>query len=139
MPSNRSYEEIVCSNPACGTEFAPHDRRQIYCTTQCRINFYNDKKHFLDQDRYFSEKKLRECDQKLELLMKSNFYNNEKIEQVLLAKFDIDQSIGSLVLHLDTGRPIRWYHSFGIELVNERLKLYTIHQRTNISMKNQKQ
>jgi hypothetical protein len=131
MPSNRTYDDITCGNPACGKNFAPHDRRQVYCSRQCGINFNNDKKHALNQERYFREKQMRDCDEKLEILMESGFYKDDQIVETVLDAFAIDQTIGSLEENLDTARPIRWYHTYGIELVDDSKKLYTIHLRTN--------
>jgi hypothetical protein len=129
MTSNRTYDDIICSNPACGITFAPHDRRQIYCSRQCGINFNNDKKHNDDKERYFGEKHLRDCDGKLEKLLESGFYKDEQIAEDVLDAFAIDQTIGSLEENQDTNRPIRWYHKYGIELVDYKKKVYTIHLR----------
>jgi hypothetical protein len=131
MPSNRTYDDIICSNPACGNTFSPHDRRQVYCSRQCGINFNNDKKHRVNQERYFREKHLRDCDEKLEILLESGFYKDDQIAEDVLDAFAIDQTIGNLEENLDTNRPIRWYHTYGIELVDDRKKLYTIHLRSN--------
>lgn len=131
MPSNRTYDDISCSNPACGNTFAPHDRRQIYCSRQCGINFNNDKKYNDYQVRYFRERLLRDCDEKLEKLLESGFYKDDQIAESVLDAFAINQTIGSLEENLDTARPIRWYHTYGIELVDDSKKFYTIHLRTN--------
>ncbi len=137
MPSKRTYPEKTCINADCKKTFAPTDKRQVYCSRQCGINYNNDKKHYTNKERYFREKLLRDCDEKLEVLMESGFYKNEQIAEDVLDAFEIDQTIGSLEENLDTGRPIRWYHAYGIELIDEHKRHYTIHFRTNEELINQ--
>jgi hypothetical protein len=130
MHSKRRYPEQTCFNPDCEEEFIPHDRRQIFCSTQCRINYYNDKKHIDNEERYFREAQLRRIDKMLEALTHGEFYLDEQVKEEILDGFKIDRSIGTLEMNLLTGNPIRWYHAFGIEFLGN--KLYTIHTRTNI-------
>lgn len=130
MPSKRRYPPQICCNPSCEEEFIPTDRRQEFCSAQCRINYHNDKRYIDREDRYFREAPLRRCDDLLESLIDSPFYKEEQIREEVLDGFDIDRTIGTLEMNLLTGNPIRWYHTFGIELIEA--KTYTIHQRTKL-------
>lgn len=131
MASNRIYPLQVCCNPDCGEEFYPHDRRQVFCTTQCRINFYNDKRRIENAERFGLEEQLRSADKLLEVLLDSDFYKEEQISEATLEALAIPMNIGTLEENLLTLRPIRWYHAYGLELVDKIQRLYTIHYRTN--------
>jgi hypothetical protein len=131
MPSKRIYKEKKCANPACARKFAPHDKRQRYCEAQCRTNFHNDKIQNLNTGRYAREKAMRACDAILEMLSKSSFYKNENISEEIIAAFHVDPMTGTLVQNAETGEPIFWFHSYGLEMVDHRKTLYTIHSRTH--------
>jgi hypothetical protein len=133
MTSNRLYAEKICANPACETEFFPYDARQIFCEEQCRINFYNDKRKLKDHERFILEKQLRQNDQLLEYIYKSRHYKDDRISEEFLLDSGINMEIGNWEENLDTKRPIRWYHAFGLELVSKIPRIYTIHFRTKIS------
>lgn len=130
MSSQRRYPPQICYNPDCNEEFIPHDRRQIYCCVQCCTNYHNDKRFEENEERFFREKELRDVDRILGYLMDTAFYQNEEIQEEILNGFLVDRTIGMLEKNLLTNKPIRWYHSYGIELVEN--KSYTIHQRTKV-------
>ena len=129
MKSKRIYEAITC--PSCKTEFHPHRSNQIYCEDQCRINYHNDQRKLKNEERYGLEKILRHCDTTLESLYESDFYQDEIIQESVLLSCGIDLSACTLEKNLDTGRPVRWFHAYGMELVDKENRLYTIHHRTN--------
>jgi predicted nucleic acid-binding Zn ribbon protein len=130
MTSQRRYPPEICFNPDCSEQFIPHDRRQMFCSDQCRINYNNDKRRQQNEERFFRESELRRIDQTLETLLDSKFFKDNEIKEEILDGFGIDRTIGTLEMNLLSKNPIRWYHAFGIEFL--RNKLYTIHQRTNI-------
>jgi hypothetical protein len=130
MPSKRIYKEVKCANPECGRRYAPHDKRQLFCEPQCRINFNNDKIQNLNKGRYHREKTLRACDAILEMLLTSDFYRDDKIAESIISAFHVDPMVGSLEHNDDTGLPIFWFHAYGLELTDDRKRLYTIHVRT---------
>lgn len=129
MRSRRQYPSKTCFNPRCKVEFTPHDRRQIFCSHQCRVNFFNDKKHEENTERFFRQDELKRADRLLEALLDSEFYKDNRIREATLDGFEIDRFIGTLEMNLLTKNPVRWYHSFGIEYLGN--ELYTIHKRTN--------
>lgn len=131
MASNRVYPLQLCINPDCGEEFYPHDRRQVFCCPQCRINYYNDQRRIENTERFGLEEQLRTADKVLEVLLDSDFYQEEQISEATLEAFAIPMHIGTLEENLLTHRPIRWYHAYGLELVDKTQRLFTIHSRTN--------
>ncbi|HWJ27294.1 MAG TPA: hypothetical protein VNS32_12180 [Flavisolibacter sp.] len=132
MASKRVYPEEICINPACGQPFNPHDYRQVFCTPQCRINFHNDQKRQQNENRFFSEKCLRQADQILEAIFESELYQEEQISEKTLQGFKVPLNIGTLEKNLQTERPVWWFHAYGLELIDREKRLYTIHYRTNI-------
>lgn len=129
MASNRIYPAETC--PGCEEEFHPHRSNQIYCTEQCRINYHNDQRKLKNEERFGLEKILKHNDTTLESLYESNFYQDELIQESVLLGCDINLNACTLEKNLDTGRPVRWFHAYGVELVDYENRLYTIHHRTN--------
>lgn len=127
---SRQYEQRLCINPACEELFTPHDYRQVYCTTQCRINFNNDERRIKNTERYPLEKIVRRCDKILEGIYNSPNYKEDKIEETVLLHSDMNFNIGTWEENLITHHPIRWYHAYGLELVDRENRFYTIHFRT---------
>ena len=129
MTSNRIYPAQTC--PSCEEKFNPHRSNQIYCSDQCRINYHNDQRKLKNEGRFSFEMILRHNDTTLESLYDSDFYQAELIQESVLLGCGIDLSACALEKNLDTGRPVRWFHAYGLELVDKVNKLYTIHYRTN--------
>lgn len=46
--SNRTYPRKFCKKPDCNMEFVPTDGRQVYCSSQHRIDSNNDKRKIID-------------------------------------------------------------------------------------------
>lgn len=128
MASNLIYEAETC--PGCNNVFYPHDQRQTFCSYQCRYTYYNKQRSKENRERYSKEEQLRHSDTALEVLLNSHFYNNELIEESIILSLGIDINLCSLEKNLDTGRPIRWFHAYGLELVDKTNRLFTIHHRT---------
>jgi hypothetical protein len=76
MKSKRKYPPRKCKSRYCGKLYIPHDARQEYCVTQCRINENNDKR--ADEDKPFRE------DQK-------KIKKNDKVLEAALRKISIEQ------------------------------------------------
>jgi len=129
--SNRRYSPITCSNPACGIEFVPHDRRQIYCEQQCRINFNNDKRHEENNSRFSDEKQSRLNRKILAAAWEKLINQKEK----LVARINLEwdkfnfQTQASIKKNLKTGRNILWYHDYGLELIDPAGNLFEIHKK----------
>ena len=47
--SNRTYPQKLCKKPDCNMEFIPTDGRQVYCSSQHRIDSNNDKRKVIDK------------------------------------------------------------------------------------------
>jgi hypothetical protein len=131
MPSNRVYPKKPCFNLACQVLFHPHDSRQEFCSKQCRINYHNDKRKQQNEDRYFQEDQMRHNDKLLEALFEMDEYGQKDyITESALRYTGVNFEIGSWEQNLLTKRPIKWFHTYGLELIDKTNKLFTIHHRT---------
>jgi hypothetical protein len=130
--SDRRYPAKNCKNPACKRIYEPHDRRQEYCTSQCRINAGNDKRYQANQTRFSDEKQTRLNNKILESLW--NRLSNEKPKHVYKSfleweRFKFDTQ--SLIRKNDkSGQTILWYYDYGLELVDEKQNLFEIHKKS---------
>ena len=79
MHSKRQYPKKACANPACGSIYIPHDRRQLYCSTQCRINAANDRRYIANNTRFKDEKQTRKNNKILELIWKKLEREKQKL------------------------------------------------------------
>ena len=129
--SHRRYLPQECANPACQDIFVPHDRRQIYCEPQCRINANNDRRYFENNTRFFDEKIARRNCKILEFIWEKISLRKYKIvsrERLDFEEFDFD-SPHQVTVNPKTGREIRWYHNFGLENYPFTDKLFTLYKR----------
>ena len=130
--SNRRYSEKECKNPACKVRFKPHDRRQEYCETQCRINASNDRRFEANNTRFSDEKQVRVNNRILENLWKKmQDIKQKQVPRGLLEweKFKFD-SQAMVVKNSKTGNSIFWYYDYGLELVDPTRKIYEIHKKS---------
>jgi hypothetical protein len=117
--SNRIYPTRPCLNKACsyGGKFTPHDKRQLYCCVQCRINASNDKRSALNNGKFVSEKLLRRYDQILSKLYKKYFKDDVcavKLDIILHEEIDL-RLLTSDALNANTNQRIRWMYDYGTE------------------------
>lgn len=132
MASKRKYPEKKCKNPACVPgKFTPHDRRQLFCTIQCRTNFHNDKRHHENNSTFKNERRLREMDKKLKKI--STTLEKKGIKQVSQQLFEYEEVDLSLSVETNQNkkshRQIRWFYRYGIELVDSEKNAFEIHFR----------
>src|SRR5687767_5290836 len=71
--SKRKHPKRPCANPLCKKEFIPTDKRQIYCSGQCRIDASNDRRDLRNRTIFFDEKRLRHYEKKLAKLFEAFF------------------------------------------------------------------
>jgi hypothetical protein len=129
--SNRCYPEMECSNPECQILFTPHDRRQIFCEDQCRVNYYNDKRHANDNSRFADEKIARLNNKILAIIWKKVTHLKKKIVQKSILEwegFRFDSQV-MITKNAKTGNNILWYYDFGLELVDTKDGLFEIHNK----------
>lgn len=81
------------------------------------------------------EKQLRLNDKLLARVFHSGHYTNDQISEAFLINEGLDLTIGSFEENLDTKRPIRWFHAYGLELMSQNPLIFTIHYRTKIPSK----
>lgn len=130
--SNRRYPERKCKNPACGISFEPHDRRQKYCETQCRINANNDRRFMANNSRFSDEKQVRLNNKILESIWRRLVNQKQKlVEKSILEweKFKFDSQV-LINRNSKSGRNILWYYDYGLELVDQARHLFEIHKKS---------
>jgi hypothetical protein len=128
MASNRIYPIKRCENPACQIRhyFTPHDKRQKYCTKQCRNDHSNDKRSLKEKSLKAHLKKVDEQDQKLHVLYTHLGYKSVPVEDFMLHLFEIDLSLARQEKHLTYKKEVLWFQSYGIIKLNRKGTLYQI-------------
>lgn len=117
--SKRTYPMMLCFNLLCefDKEFIPHDRRQIFCCKQCRINWHNDKQAEENAVRYADEKVLRAIEKILEKLyhryvvgsycmVRKDYFAHEEID---IIHYVVKKGLNPL-----TGSEISWFYGYGV-------------------------
>jgi len=110
----------------------PHDRRQWYCETQCRINANNDKRYLLNNSRFLEEKQTRVNNKILELTwMKLADQKRKLVSKTILEweKFKFD-SQALTRKNKNTNLNILWFHDYGLEYVDQINQIFEIHKRS---------
>lgn len=132
--SSRKYPEKDCFNPAPheGSKFIPYDSRQIFCCTQCRIDYYNDLRKKENETRYAEESVLRRIDKQLQLLYK-RYYNGKwcNIHIGFLAHVQIDVLNYCITVTRDktTGKQISWFYLYGVSIDPKDANFIIIHKK----------
>ena len=132
MHSKRQYPKKACANPACGSIYIPHDRRQLYCSTQCRINAANDRRYIANNTRFKDEKQTRKNNKILELIWKKLEREKQKLvskEVLELERFKFD-SHAMINQNSKTKKNIFWFHDYGLESIDTANALYEIHKKS---------
>jgi len=134
--SKRRYSERECANNACELEkkFVPHDRRQIFCCPQCRVNFYNDQRHIRNNSSLVKEKLLRLYDKKLGLIY-ARCVNKTGLCSVWKGILEYEQiDLRLLVeeqMNEGTKGTVRWLYRYGTELHPNSKEHFIIHKKTS--------
>ena len=128
--SNRRYPPAICANPNCRTSFEPHDRRQLYCEPQCRINANNDRRFLENETRFSDEKIARRNSKILEFLW--NKHKNLRRKMITRSMLDFEnfdfEGSCKVMKNSNTGRTIQWFHNYGLEPVIFTEKLFWLHK-----------
>lgn len=131
--STRRYPKQDCENPGCIKTgvFEPHDKRQKFCCTACRIAFHNDKRSMEESTIYSDYKRLKAIDKKLErmyikyadkngaCLVRKEIFHYESIDVMLLLRE---------LQNMSSGQTVKGYFRYGIELSAEDNNFYFIHK-----------
>lgn len=132
--SKRRYPGKSCENDNCisGGTFEPHDRRQKFCCPQCRINFYNDRRNLEESTVFIDAKHLKYIDRKLERMYKK--YVDGKGYCVVRKEIFHYENVNVLLLvqeqeNTNTGKKVKWYFRYGIELHSENENYYIIYKK----------
>ena len=132
MASKRRYPIQRCVNPACGHPyFEPHDKRQRYCTDQCRTNYNNDRRSKKTKN---IKEHLKETEEKSILLGVAYSqwgYDKKPFEASWLTALGIDLSIASKESGLKSGKEVYWFNDYGLQPLNKRAMSFKIHCRNN--------
>jgi hypothetical protein len=133
MPSKRKYPKRKCANLNCTheKEFEPHDKRQLYCTLQCRTDASNDRRSLTNSTTYFQEKILRQYDKLLEkihnrflkdksCIVNKAYLNYEGVDVSLLVEESINKK---------TGNKVKWFYRYGTELHPTDPDFFIIHKK----------
>ena len=122
----------MCNNTDCpnGGTFIPHDRRQVFCEDQCRINYHNDRRYEENNSIFQNEKALRGNERKLKEIY-WRFVDGSRycvVPKVVLyaAKVNVMLLTRELINN-DTGGTVKWYYSVGIEIHPQNDNYYIIH------------
>ncbi len=130
--SSRRYAERNCENPACvyNGYFQPHDRRQKFCCTQCRVNYYNDKRSEENRTVFLDVKNLKNMDRILHRIytkyvekgfctVRKEIFHYEGVDVMLLVKEWQNNR---------TGAKVKGYFRYGMELSAEDNNFFIVHK-----------
>jgi hypothetical protein len=129
--SKRRYPEQSCAH--CGMSFIPTDSRQKYCSKQHGIDYRNDDRKRKNQNRFIIEKSLRHCDNQLEkALRRLEQLKKDTISLESLELLGVDITLATQQMLYEKNKMIRWFHFYGLELVDAVSERFKIHKRTKI-------
>lgn len=134
MASNRTYPIKRCANPACQIRhyFYPHDRRQKFCSAQCRSDFFNDKRSLKEKSLQAHLKKAEEQDQKLHVLYSHLGYDSSPVEEFMIDLFNIDYTVAKKEKLLSSSKEIWWFNSYGVIKLDKKGTQYRIVCRNDV-------
>src|SRR5687767_7151564 len=118
--SHRRYPERVCINPACKLVFVPHDKRQIYCETQCQINAGNDRRHHANNTRFADEKTARINNKILERIWLRLAGKRQKLvtKEILDYERFVFDSQTLFKKNNTTKQSMLWFYDYGLEMID---------------------
>ena len=132
MYSKRQYPPRVCLNPACQIKFIPHDRRQLYCCTQRRINANNDRRYLDNNSRFLDERQARINNKILDVVWKKLNNKKRKLVSREILEWSGFKFESPLVIKKNSGtnQNILWVYDYGLELADQSGNLFEIHKKT---------
>ena len=127
--SNRTYPERICLQ--CSELFIPTDARQLFCCTQHRIDYNNDRRKIKDAPMRAISDELKKNDAVLKKASGSLERLRQKSVSKDLLQYDgYDFKVSSSVsINNETGKKVYWNIIYGIEGLDAKMNSFIIHKR----------
>lgn len=126
--SNRTYPQKLCKKPDCKMEFVPTDGRQVYCSSQHRIDSNNDKRKVIDAiERNFTSR-AKNNEKILIKIIGSPFYIKYGFTQTVFLEHEYYDFETYHTIEYDeaTNREIHFCYNHGIFLIDAEKKYFKI-------------
>ena len=126
--SNRTYPRKLCKKPDCNMEFVPTDGRQVYCSSQHRIDSNNDKRKVTDKIETDFTLRAKSNEKILIKIIGSPFYiKNGFTHSVFLEHEYYDfETFHFIEYDEETNREIQFCYKHGIFLIDAEKKHFKI-------------
>ena len=126
--SNRTYPRKLCKKPDCNLEFVPTDGRQVYCSSQHRIDSNNDKRKVIDKIENDFISRAKSNEKILIKIIGSPFYiKNGFTHSIFLDHEGYDfETFHFIEYDEETDREIQFCYKHGIFLIDAERKYFKI-------------
>ncbi len=126
--SNRTYPRKLCKKPDCNLEFVPTDGRQVYCSSQHRIDSNNDKRKVIDKIESDFILRAKSNEKILIKIIGSPFYiKNGFTHSIFLEHEGYDfETFHFIEYDEETDREIQFCYKHGIFLIDAERKYFKI-------------
>lgn len=126
--SNRTYPRKLCKKPDCNLEFVPTDGRQVYCSSQHRIDSNNDKRKVIDKIESDFILRAKSNEKILIKIIGSPFYiKNGFTHSIFLEHEGYDfETFHFIEYDEETNREIQFCYKHGIFLIDAERKYFKI-------------
>jgi hypothetical protein len=126
--SNRTYPRKFCKKPDCNMEFIPTDSRQVYCSSQHRIDSNNDKRKVMDAIESNFTSRAKSNEKILIKIIGSPFYiKNGFTHSIFLEHEGYDfETFHFIEYDEETDREIQFCYKHGIFLIDAERKYFKI-------------
>ena len=126
--SNRTYPQKLCKKPDCNTEFIPTDGRQVYCSSQHRIDSNNDKRKVIDKIESDFKKKAKKNKHIMIKISESAYYiKSGFVNKTLLIYEGFEFPIyHRKQIDSETNREVQICYDYGLVLINGENDNYKI-------------
>ena len=126
--SNRTYPRKLCKKPECNMEFVPTDSRQVYCSSQHRIDSNNDKRKVIDKIESDFNKLARNNKRILIKISKSLTYQvTGKVNASVLEYEGYDHSVYHQSIKDNiTKREVKFCFNYGLTLTESDQHFFNI-------------
>jgi hypothetical protein len=126
--SNRTYPQKLCKKPDCNTEFIPTDGRQVYCSSQHRIDSNNDKRKVIDKIESDFKKKAKKNKHIMIKISESAYYiKSGFVNKTLLIYEGFEFPIyHRKQIDSETNREVQICYDYGLVLIDGENDNYKI-------------
>ena len=126
--SNRTYPQKLCKKPDCNMEFVPTDGRQVYCSSQHRIDSNNDKRKVIDKIETDFSSRVKTNEKILIKIIASPFYiRNGFTHSIFLEHEGYDfETFHCIEYDEATNLEIQFCYKHGIYLIDAEKKHFKI-------------